>query len=404
MADRIQERRDTKLRWEQINPILLEGERGYCTDEPNLHKLGDGIHAWNDLPWQGYNGNVTNSLGNDENAVVSEALTSKLATEINVSILYPTGGIDDSNLYDINTAITKLPDSAKRKGIKVSFLNKDNDYEVWQFIGKDITKVSDWEQVGQPVRAHIISSDQYAFAITDSDNNLLFAIDRSGAIIASRGMSDETRENFRKLNKWQEKQDDRLLSIEQGLWPLSVECKLNRAALPVNETSTLQLSVKAIRKGEDVTSKADIRLNGERVTDGYTFDVTPNEVGDTRYSVSVDYEDLTVTESITIPVTYPSYFGITENNADIDMIDINNLTKLILPTRSYKTNVSLNHQKAVYMYPASKGALTTIKDENGYELINSYTRKDTTLFDNIPYYIYILTNPITITNGIQNYD
>ena len=29
MADRIQLRRDTKLRWEQLNPILLEGEEGY---------------------------------------------------------------------------------------------------------------------------------------------------------------------------------------------------------------------------------------------------------------------------------------------------------------------------------------------------------------------------------------
>lgn len=52
MADRIQVRRDTKARWTQYNPILLEGEKGYELDT-DQYKLGDGIHAWNDLPYRG---------------------------------------------------------------------------------------------------------------------------------------------------------------------------------------------------------------------------------------------------------------------------------------------------------------------------------------------------------------
>ena len=73
MADRIQLRRDTKANWEQYNPILLEGEPGHVLDYPNLYKMGDGIHTWNQLPYRGYNGNVTQDIQNDENSVPSGA-------------------------------------------------------------------------------------------------------------------------------------------------------------------------------------------------------------------------------------------------------------------------------------------------------------------------------------------
>lgn len=73
MADRIQQRRDTAARWAQFNPILLEGEIGYVLDDPNLYKVGDGVNAWNNLPLRGYNGNVLNTMGNNTNAVMSQA-------------------------------------------------------------------------------------------------------------------------------------------------------------------------------------------------------------------------------------------------------------------------------------------------------------------------------------------
>ena len=52
MADRIQQRRDTKARWTQFNPILLEGEVGYELDT-DQYKVGDGVNAWNSLPYRG---------------------------------------------------------------------------------------------------------------------------------------------------------------------------------------------------------------------------------------------------------------------------------------------------------------------------------------------------------------
>ena len=50
MADRIQIRRDTKANWADLNPILAAGEMGFEIDNNRL-KIGNGITAWNSLPY-----------------------------------------------------------------------------------------------------------------------------------------------------------------------------------------------------------------------------------------------------------------------------------------------------------------------------------------------------------------
>ena len=121
-------------------------------------------------------------------------------TEVNVSILYPTGSSEGTNLYDIDTAITKLPDSVKRKGIKVSFLNSNAEYEVWQFVGDNISNIGSWEQCGPPVRGHIITNDSFIFAFTDEHDNVVFGIDHQGRMFAPKGMPDEVKERFDELS------------------------------------------------------------------------------------------------------------------------------------------------------------------------------------------------------------
>lgn len=76
MADRIQLRRDTAARWAEYNPVLLEGEMGIVTDNPNQYKIGDGVHAWNSLPLRGFDGTVTQGIGNDTGAVMSQKAVS----------------------------------------------------------------------------------------------------------------------------------------------------------------------------------------------------------------------------------------------------------------------------------------------------------------------------------------
>jgi hypothetical protein len=77
--DRIQLRRDTSANWASANPILLEGELGYETDT-KLRKIGDGVSAWNDLPYLKAEG-ITQELGNNENLAISQDLFTKLHNE-----------------------------------------------------------------------------------------------------------------------------------------------------------------------------------------------------------------------------------------------------------------------------------------------------------------------------------
>jgi len=49
-------RRDTDVRWTQLNPILASGEPGFETNTGKL-KVGDGITPWRSLPYIG--GNTT---------------------------------------------------------------------------------------------------------------------------------------------------------------------------------------------------------------------------------------------------------------------------------------------------------------------------------------------------------
>lgn len=48
----IQFKRGTAARWAELNLILEPGQPGFVTDENRL-KIGDGVTAWNDLPYIG---------------------------------------------------------------------------------------------------------------------------------------------------------------------------------------------------------------------------------------------------------------------------------------------------------------------------------------------------------------
>ena len=51
---------------------MLEGEVGYVTDDPNQYKIGDGVHAWNELPLRGFDGTLVHELGDSQTAAMSQ--------------------------------------------------------------------------------------------------------------------------------------------------------------------------------------------------------------------------------------------------------------------------------------------------------------------------------------------
>ena len=73
---------------------------------------------------------------------------SKLIEEVNVSKIFPTGGIDGTNKYTLETAIAMIPASLRNVGIKCSFLDEANQLETWEYIGNTFTSVNDWARIG----------------------------------------------------------------------------------------------------------------------------------------------------------------------------------------------------------------------------------------------------------------
>ena len=98
MSDRVQFRRDTKARWSEINPVLMEGEVGLEIDTKNI-KMGDGVHAWNELEYGVGYSNVTNALGHSENLAVSQNLvTLNLAKKADIEQM-------NNSLYNLEQKI-----------------------------------------------------------------------------------------------------------------------------------------------------------------------------------------------------------------------------------------------------------------------------------------------------------
>ena len=71
----------------------------------------------------------------------------KRVTELNISVLYPTQGIGGTNKYDLATAIAQVPSEYRVQGVKVSFVNENNETETWEYKGTAWV-VGNFEEVG----------------------------------------------------------------------------------------------------------------------------------------------------------------------------------------------------------------------------------------------------------------
>lgn len=69
-------------------------------------------------------------------------------TEYNVSVQHPTSGIDGSNKYSLEGAIAQVPQELINIGLKVLFINTDNQVETWEYQGLEFSDVKNWIQGG----------------------------------------------------------------------------------------------------------------------------------------------------------------------------------------------------------------------------------------------------------------
>lgn len=182
---RIQESVYTKAEWEAANPVLLKGEKGFVSDDPNLFKIGDGVTAWNSLPWRGYTGTITQVTGDNENAVMSQKATvaaiqaeaqerneadEQLNTAIEVeknraqaaeqAIIYDVSSHNNGAVFESISALlnnsnldTLIPVSVRHGGMTIRFIqgyepSSDNNYIQARLMANEFTTdVTKWQGV-----------------------------------------------------------------------------------------------------------------------------------------------------------------------------------------------------------------------------------------------------------------
>ena len=179
------------------------------------------------------------------------------------------------------------------------------------------------------------------------------------------------------------------------------------------------MKVVVIKKSNDITEiafKADstvLNTLTSGVNNGGTFSYTytpSSPIGNTvTLSVEVKDGEQTVTKSIKITFCYPTYYGtVADSVASMTASDIQGLDKRVAVNNKAMTwsGISMDYGKLCYAYPKSFGALTSIKDANNVDYINSYTRTEVTLTENgnsVVYYCYLLTDAAGVSNFKQIY-
>lgn len=141
-------------------------------------------------------------------------------------------------------------------------------------------------------------------------------------------------------------------------------------------------------------------------TNTYTYnttDITSNET----VSIKIYYTPKDITQTVT-PLTYSanyrfvnnSYSGVLSNIPTAT--DIVTLSQNLKETRAFTGTFSPTNEYMVYAYPASFGNLTSIKDQNNFEYIASYTKVTLTV-NGENYLVYYRSNKITATGLKQIY-
>lgn len=191
-------------------------------------------------------------------------------------------------------------------------------------------------------------------------------------------------------------------SLNEKVFPLSV----NIGADELYKSGTVQnITLNwTVLKGETSIDPDFQSINNESIANDLKTITYDNVTTNTDYNITVEYNGLTASDIKKVEFVNPSYFGVLNVDTDITESNIKTLTEIIEKTKSYSSStVTLNNQKSCYAYPKAFGNLTSIKDLNNFEYLNSYNLSELTI-NNETYNIYILKDAVSISDFKQTFN
>lgn len=191
----------------------------------------------------------------------------------------------------------------------------------------------------------------------------------------------------------------------------------------IQHNTSTSITIRSTFNANDAGNVVSYTLtrNGESIYTGttvtqYVDTISTSHSTSISYSAIVEYSDGIIKDTL-LGIPYPdtsikagsitssgnvrayalSYYGVVNTST---ITDISGLSSRLSSNKSYTYTASLTEQRIAYIYPKTFGELTSIKDANNFDYINSYTRS-TSIFNGVEYYVYILTDPVTINNFKQ---
>ena len=203
-----------------------------------------------------------------------------------------------------------------------------------------------------------------------------------------------------KHDTYEEQTDASLTRMYPKVFPLAISVS-GGGTFKSGTTQTITVRWNTTEAGDTITPTT-VSLNNGTLDPSVTSKVFNDVSTNTTYTVKVSNSYEEVSGSTTARFVNPNYFGVVSATEEVTSDIILGFSELIRGSKSYTGTTSLNNQRTVYAYPKSFGALTSIKDANNFDYINSYTRSELEI-NGETYYVYVLTSPTSITTFKQIY-
>jgi len=140
-------------------------------------------------------------------------------------------------------------------------------------------------------------------------------------------------------------------------------------------------------------------------TGSWTYTMSTPTTNTTTFKAVVTYtksNDATadITKTASISFYYNKFYG-SVGTLTPDEATVEALTTALGTSKGGTYSFTVSNARIAYAFPKSLGALTSIKDGNGFSLFDSFTRTTVTYTQNstsVEYYLYVLTDPTTVSN------
>lgn len=146
---------------------------------------------------------------------------------------------------------------------------------------------------------------------------------------------------------------------------------------------------------------------GTEVENGGSFDfacdIDVNENKGFQVKVTDAAQKVTTANTGSFTFVYPYYYGTVAKDASIDEGLIKSLTKQIVTKGNKTFTFDLVDNKALFAYPASYGNLTSIKDPNNFEVLDTFTKSQVQItgLDGTPQTYNVYVNEASTAAGFK---